>query len=70
MDKNKAVLNHALLEMISKKKEGREVDKLVKVCFVGDSNVGKTSIIRRMKGEEYWEDTEPTIGKTYNKCRY
>ena len=38
------------------------MDKLVKVCFIGESTVGKTSLIGRLKGEEYKEQTITTIG--------
>ena len=48
--------------MLSEKKEARDVDKLVKVCFIGESTVGKTSLIGRLKGEEYKEQTITTIG--------
>jgi small GTP-binding protein len=34
----------------------------VKVIFVGDSGVGKTSIIGRMRSENYFQGTQPTVG--------
>jgi len=46
-DKNYAV-NFSLMEIIEK--NSKEVDKYIKVCFVGSSTTGKTSLIRRLMG--------------------
>ena len=40
----------------------KDIDKFIKVCFVGESQVGKTSLINRLKGQEYKENTVATIG--------
>lgn len=32
------------------------------MCFVGESKVGKTSLINRLRGNEYKEETVATIG--------
>ncbi len=37
--------------MLLERKASQEIDKLIKVCFVGESKVGKTSLINRLKGE-------------------
>ena len=50
------------MEMLSEKKEVKDIDKLIKVCFIGESIVGKTSLIARLKGEDYKEHTITTIG--------
>lgn len=61
-DRFKITLNHSLMEMLKERKSDVDIDKLVKVCFVGESKVGKTSLINRLKGQEYRENTVPTIG--------
>ncbi len=48
--------------MIEEKKILKDIDKFIKVCFVGESKVGKTSLINRLRGNEYKEDTVATIG--------
>ena len=34
-------------------KETHNIDKFIKVCFIGSSGVGKTSIIRMLSSEEF-----------------
>jgi small GTP-binding protein len=50
------------MQVIEERKILRDIDKFIKVCFVGESKVGKTSLINRLKGEEYRENTISTIG--------
>jgi len=50
------------MEMLQEKKDTKDIDKLIKVCFIGESSVGKTSLINRLKGEAYKESTITTIG--------
>ena len=35
------------------KEDNKNIDKFVKVCFVGSSAVGKTSLIRQFMGEGF-----------------
>ena len=47
-------------------REGKiKYDHVVKVKMVGDSAVGKSSIITRFCDDEFQEDTSPTIGVDY-----
>ena len=50
IDKQKLNINHSLMEVIEEKKILKDIDKFIKVCFVGESKVGKTSLINRLKG--------------------
>jgi hypothetical protein len=34
-DKSKSIVNHSLMEMLTERRETNDIDKLVKVCFVG-----------------------------------
>lgn len=47
-------------------KDIKEIDKYVKVCFVGSSMTGKTSIIKRLRGHTFFEDTVTTIGYDFS----
>lgn len=47
-------------------KHARDIDKYVKVCFVGSSMVGKTSLIKRMLGNEFFQETVTTIGYDFS----
>jgi GTPase SAR1 family protein len=47
VDKNYA-LNFSLMEIIEK--DIKEIDKYIKVCFVGSSTTGKTTLIKRLMG--------------------
>lgn len=38
------------MEMLKEKKDTKDIAKLIKVCFIGESTVGKTSLINRLKG--------------------
>lgn len=38
------------------------MDKFIKICFFGNSAVGKSSLIRRMSEDTYADFTVPTIG--------
>jgi GTPase SAR1 family protein len=49
-------------------KDTREIDKYVKVCFVGSSTTGKTSLIKRLIGNPFLENTILTVG--YDFCFY
>jgi ribosome biogenesis GTPase A len=53
IEKSKLNINHSLMQMLEEKKILRDIDKFIKVCFVGESKVGKTSLINRLKGQEY-----------------
>lgn len=47
--------------------EGKpKISKIPKVCLIGDSNVGKTSIINRFVKDSFAE-TQPSIGACHNK---
>jgi small GTP-binding protein len=39
-----------------------DANKKVRVAFLGDSGVGKTSLLKRLKGENYCDNQEPTQG--------
>jgi len=52
--------NYALLEMVNQ--DTKAIDKYIKVCFVGNSAVGKTSLIRQFMGEHFTDDVATTIG--------
>ena len=52
--------NYSLLEFVEKDK--KNIDKFIKVCFVGGSGVGKTSIIRMLTGDKFLEEVPTTIG--------
>ena len=67
IDSNKdEVLNYSLMDILEK--DAREIDKYVKVCFVGSSMVGKTSLIKRMLGNEFFQETVTTIGYDFSFC--
>jgi small GTP-binding protein len=36
--------------------------KMLKMAFLGDSNVGKTSILKKYKNNEFLENTNCTVG--------
>ena len=38
------------------------IDKFIKVCFIGSSGVGKTSLIRMLTNHEYSNDVASTVG--------
>jgi len=42
-------------------KQGKK-DIIYKLVFIGDENVGKTSIINRFKKDKFSEKYEPTLG--------
>ena len=44
---------------------GSQYDFLVKVKFIGDSNVGKSSIVLRFCDDSFSQDMMPTIGVDY-----
>lgn len=53
IDQNKKdCLNYSLMEIIQK--DVKEIDKYVKVCFVGSSMTGKTSLIKRLMGNKFF----------------
>lgn len=43
-------------------KETHNIDKFIKVCFIGSSGVGKTSIIRMLSSEEFSQEIPSTVG--------
>jgi len=43
-------------------KDSKPIDKFIKVCFVGSSAVGKTSLIRKFMCQDFTEDVATTIG--------
>ncbi len=47
-------------------KDIKEIDKYVKVCFVGSSMTGKTSLIKRLMGNTFMGDTVTTIGYDFS----
>jgi small GTP-binding protein len=62
IDKNKLIVNQSLLALLDEKRASNDIDKMIKVCFAGESKVGKTSLINRLKGSEYRDNTIATIG--------
>ena len=44
----------------------KEHDNFFKAILIGDSSVGKTSMIKRIKGLEFKEDYIPTLGLDYS----
>lgn len=62
IDKNKLIVNQSLLALLDEKRASNDIDKMIKVCFAGESKVGKTSLINRLKGSEYKDNTIATIG--------
>ncbi len=47
-------------------KDVKEIDKYVKVCFVGSSMTGKTSFIKRLMGNLNFGETVTTIGYDFS----
>lgn len=45
--------------------EGESLTSAIKVAVVGDSTVGKTSVIRRYHSKEYSESQQPTVGAAF-----
>lgn len=43
-----------------------EMAMTFKIVLLGESNVGKTSILYRFTKDKFIEDTEPTIGNIFN----
>ena len=43
-------------------KDQSSIDKFIKVCFIGSSGVGKTSLIRMLTNHEYSNDVASTVG--------
>jgi small GTP-binding protein len=43
-------------------KDQNQVDKFLKVCFVGSSGVGKTSLTRLLGGNDFADDVPSTVG--------
>ena len=41
----------------------RDYDYLIRMSIVGDSAVGKSSLVRRFSGEEFIQFRLPTLGK-------
>lgn len=53
IDPNKnECINYSLMEIIQK--DVKEIDKYLKVCFVGSSMTGKTSLIKRLMGNTFF----------------
>ena len=61
---NNYALNFSLMEIIEK--DSKEIDKYVKVCFVGSSTTGKTSLIKRLMGNQFFQETVTTIGYDFS----
>ena len=53
-------LNYSLHEILSR--GSKTIDKLFKICFIGSSGVGKTSLIRMLAGKPFIFDIPTTIG--------
>ena len=53
-------INYSLLELAEK--DNSNIDKFVKVCFIGSSGVGKTSLIRLLTNQIFSEDIPSTVG--------
>lgn len=62
-DRNYA-LNFSLMQIIEK--DSKEIDKYLKVCFVGSSTTGKTSLIKRLMGDNFIQETVTTIGYDFS----
>ena len=45
----------------------RNVDFVCKLILIGDSPVGKTSLIDRFTRDEFSKNTLPTLGKIWEK---
>ena len=43
-------------------KDQTNVDKFIKICFIGSSAVGKTCLIRMLTNQKYSEEIPSTIG--------
>lgn len=43
-------------------KDTRIIDKFIKVCMIGSTGVGKTSLIRMLTGKNFTEDIATTVG--------
>lgn len=53
-------INYSLMELAQR--DHTNVDKFIKICLIGSSGVGKTSLIRMLTNQEYSEDVASTIG--------
>ena len=52
--------------MFLAKSEDKENEQ-IKICFIGEQNVGKTNIINRAKGEKFNENYNPSFGYEFSE---
>jgi GTPase SAR1 family protein len=54
--------NYSLAAIVEKPRQLRDYQTLFKICIVGESGVGKTSILNSFVGGQFEEYTQTTIG--------
>ena len=55
--------------MFLAKSEDKENEQ-IKICFIGEQNVGKTNIINRAKGEKFNENYNPSFGYEFSEKKF
>jgi GTP-binding protein EngB required for normal cell division len=66
-EKNKPL--EQIVEIKKAPKPNALPERIFKVCFLGDSAVGKTSFIMRYCMGQFYQSTSATLGKNYNYKR-
>lgn len=59
--KGSPVLNIAMYEQVLRKNY-RNIDKFLKICLFGNMGVGKSSVLKRLTGQEFNLHMDPTVG--------
>ncbi len=60
-------INKGLLKIIEQKNKD-EIDMIIKICLIGCSGVGKSSILKKLVGEPFAQQMVPTVGIDFEYC--